>query len=524
MPPRTAAKKDTPGSPGTRRSAAQRSGESRAPNADERGLVLLKIDGLSRNQFSAALKGKRLPHLRGLIERQGYRLKSFYSGMPSTTPAVQAELFYGIRTSVPAMTFFDRRRGRQYNLLLPGSAGDMARRLERQGEGLLKQGTAYVDIYTGGAAEARYCTQTMTLRSLRQIGSSLKLMLMFVFRPLKFLRMIAYTLLELGLAFYDFFRGVTRRKNIIKELKFIPTRVLICILLRELVCLRVQMDVKRGVRIVHASFLGYDEQAHRRGPDSAFAHWTLKGIDAAVGAIHRAALQAKSRNYRLVVYADHGQEAVAPYEKHAGKTLRQAVEDAVEKNDQHKPPGKSGAPPHNRFSGQRLQGLFGRSRRLDAPNGEHADRLRVTALGPLCHVYLPHTMTGAKKRLAQRLVNRADIPLVLFIVGTAVIAVTVEGRFALQTHAKEILGADHPFVEWVAADLSATCRHPDAGDLVISGWSPRHTPLSFAVENGAHGGPGKEETRGFILLPEEMDTAAPVLRPLDLRSRVLDFC
>jgi len=26
-------------------------------------------------------------------------------------------------------------------------------------------------------------------------------------------------------------------------------------------------------------FVGYDEHAHRRGPDSIFAHWSLEGID-----------------------------------------------------------------------------------------------------------------------------------------------------------------------------------------------------------------------------------------------------
>jgi hypothetical protein len=38
----------------------------------------------------------------------------------------------------------------------------------------------------------------------------------------------------------------------------------------------------------------------------------------------------------------------------------------------------------------------------------------------------------------------------------------------------------------VKMDLARVCRHPHAGDRVISGWHPGTPPLSFAVENGAH--------------------------------------
>jgi hypothetical protein len=66
-------------------------------------------------------------------------------------------------------------------------------------------------------------------------------------------------------------------------------------------------------------FFGYDEQAHRRGPGSAFAHWTLKGIDGVVRDIYRTAMRSRCRNYQIVIYADHGQERVKNYRLHAQK-------------------------------------------------------------------------------------------------------------------------------------------------------------------------------------------------------------
>jgi hypothetical protein len=48
---------------------------------------LIQIDGLSRPQMEEALAHGRLPFLKRLIERHGYRIYSQYSGIPSSTPA-----------------------------------------------------------------------------------------------------------------------------------------------------------------------------------------------------------------------------------------------------------------------------------------------------------------------------------------------------------------------------------------------------------------------------------------------------
>jgi hypothetical protein len=103
-------------------------------------------------------------------------------------------------------------------------------------------------------------------------------------------------------------------------------------------------------------------------------------------------------------------------------------------------------------------------------------------------------------------------------------AVNNSGVFTLSKNRETILGSDHPFLDQTVEDLNHLCLHPHAGDLVVSGWQPDcGTPLSFNIENGAHGGPGKEETRGFALLPPCMKNDAPWLRPLDLRGQIFAY-
>jgi hypothetical protein len=498
---------------------------------DDPGLVMLKIDGLSHRQMQRALKNKRLPHLARLIREGRYSLKPFYSGIPSSTPVVQGELFFGIRTSVPAITFYDRQQDKKVNMLLPASVETWSRKLQADGRPLLQGGRSYSNIYVGGAEEARYCIQTMRLRSLRQVASSVKLVLALTLQPLKLLQMLGYGLLETALAFTDFFGGVLEGRNIVKELKFVPTRVLVCIFLRELIRIRVKMDVSRGVPIVHASFLGYDEQAHRRGPGSAFAHWSLKGIDDVIREIHRTAARSPCRRYRLVVYSDHGQEATLPYEAQSGMSLETAVERALRAAE-----GGNGT--HR--NGRRDAGGGMRARRArsllwtGSPKGggagvttngkDLAGATHITALGPLGHIYLAGKPDAVQKgRIAENLARDGKIPLVLYDTGERVVALNPRGRFDLATEAEAVLGAAHPFAEQAARDLAATCRHPQAGDLVISGWVPEGPAVTFAVENGAHGGPGRDETRAFVVLPEVMNPAAEVLRPSDLRDQVLAF-
>src|SRR4051812_27301692 len=78
--------------------------------AEEPGLLLIQIDGLAYSQLERAMHRGFMPFLRRLRRRDTYGLHHFYPGLPSTTPAVQAELYYGVRAGVPAFTFYDRAK------------------------------------------------------------------------------------------------------------------------------------------------------------------------------------------------------------------------------------------------------------------------------------------------------------------------------------------------------------------------------------------------------------------------------
>ena len=127
--------------------------------SEEPGLLLIQIDGLPRRQVESAMAAGRMPFLRRLREHGRYPLHTFYSGLPSTTPAVQGELYYGVKTGVPAFSFLDRERGEMGMLFDPELARRFEEKFAAHGEGLLKGGSSWSNIFSGGASpeESNFC-------------------------------------------------------------------------------------------------------------------------------------------------------------------------------------------------------------------------------------------------------------------------------------------------------------------------------------------------------------------------------
>jgi endonuclease/exonuclease/phosphatase family metal-dependent hydrolase len=498
------------------------------------GIVMIQVDGLSFHQLNRALEKKKMPFVRHLLKKERYLLHHHYSGLPSSTPAVQAELFYGVRGAVPAFSFLDKKSGRIVRMFDPDPAAEIERHLEKKGVPLLIGGSAYSDIFTGGAEESHFCSSSMGWGDLIRATRPLSLLLLLLANALSFVRVFILLIIEFFLALFDCVSGLIDGHNLGKELKFVPTRVGICVLLRELVTIGAEIDVARGLPIVHLNFIGYDEQAHRRGPSSLFAHWGLKGIDDSIARIWRAAKRSSRRSYEVWIYSDHGQEKSRSYIKEYGITIEGAVSalSARHKDEWHVPANES----HRGIQSQRVRLLGGRRIQklfqVFTADDQEADKqdVVVTAMGPLAFVYVAcHLDAPRRDIMAADLVARGHVPLVLVCdVPGRLKAWTGNGIYHLPDEQEKVFGQDHPFLHEVCADMIALCQHPDAGDFVLCGWCSGSPSITFAVENGSHCGAGREETGAFALLPA--DTALPkkkdaYLRPHDLRyaaCRILD--
>jgi endonuclease/exonuclease/phosphatase family metal-dependent hydrolase len=501
----------------------RRLGLPTADASDERGLILVQIDGLSRHELEHALRRGRMPFLGSLLAREGYHLHTHYSGIPSTTPAVQGELFFGVPQCVPAFGFRDRQSKTIVRMLEPETAARVEQQLSSEcASPLMAGGSSYSNVFTGGAAEPHFSPAALGDGKTTWISRpGVRARLLLGHLP-SMLRMVGLAAVEFGLAIADMLRGAIAGRDLWGELKYVPKRVAVSVVLRDLMTIGACVDATRGLPVVQLNYLGYDEQAHRRGPASSFAHWSLKGIDASIKRVWRAA-HASPREYDVWVYSDHGHQRTISYAELFNRPLIDAINIVLQRELNIVATQDNEAPV---VGGQRASWL--RSTPLASTPASFASgsSAQVVGMGPLGYIYFPRPLSPAEEqRVASALVRDAGIPLVL--------ARTADGKaiawkehdcLTLPEDAAHVLGAEHPFLQTAATDLAALCHHPDAGDLMISGWRLGEAPLSFPMERGAHGGPGPQETGAFALLPHD----APVvlndtkfLRPVELRQAAL---
>jgi len=495
--------------------------------ASQPGLVMVQIDGLSMTQFNRGLQKKNLPFLQKLLSKQRYVLRSFYSGLPSNTPSVQGELFYGIKGCVPAFHFFDRQSGRDVKMLDPAFVEEFEKRLSANNTGLLAGGSSYSNIYTGGAKESHCCWSRMGWDGMLWAANPLVLPFLVILYIDIFFRTLVLVVIEFFLAVIECLRGTLKGRLFFRELEFVWLRSLVCVFLREFITAGVCIDIMRGMPVIHLNFLGYDEQAHGRGPSSSFAHWSLRGIDDAIKRIYHVMQESSFRHYDLWVYSDHGQSKTVPYFVKYGRTIEQAVHEIFGST-----PGQIDNSLKVRRERTQSRGfLLGQKYHKDSqPTSltQTTADVMVTAMGPLGHIYVKRILNFSEIRsYAKKIVSEAKVPLVLTKEANRIMAWTPGGCFIFPDEAEKIFGKDHAFLDEIKEDLMRVCLHPDAGEFVIAGWCQGEQAISFPLEYGAHASMGPEETHGFALLPMnapvEIENNKNYLRPMDLRHTAQNF-
>lgn len=499
--------------------------------SEEPGLLLIQIDGLSRSQLEKAVAKGRMPFLRRLMKRNHYVLHSFYSGLPSTTPAVQGELYFGVRAAVPAFSFFDRTTQQRVRMYSPERAKQLETICAAQAEGLLKGGSSWSNIYTGGAGqeESHFCIATNGPADMWRTG---KIRNIFVFALLQFptlLRILWLLGVETCIGFWHACTGIFRGESPLLELEMLISRVFIGIGARELITIGAKVDVTRGLPIVHVNYVGYDEHAHRRGPGSLFAHWALFGIDRSIKNLWGAAHRSHRRDYRVWIFSDHGQErTVSLAEKYPGAVER-VVENFLELASTGEPARLQRRRRARRESAWESLGPgAGRRRRAAAEADAQTETAPfvLSAMGPVAHLYFKEPLSDERRHaLALRLVKESNVPGILMRDQVGKVRwIHAKGETNVPEEVCALLPHPAALREEIARDLVTLSMSEHAGDLVLVGWSPWAAPATFAYERGAHGGFGPEEVGAFALLPARTrlpEGAHAYIRPGALRFAAL---
>lgn len=107
--------------------------EQTEPPAAGKGLILIQIDGLSHALLQKAFTQGKMPFLKKLMHEESYQLGRHYPGIPSSTPSIQGELFYGVRQAFPAFKYRDGCSGKIFTFYSGDAARETEARLGRRG-------------------------------------------------------------------------------------------------------------------------------------------------------------------------------------------------------------------------------------------------------------------------------------------------------------------------------------------------------------------------------------------------------
>jgi hypothetical protein len=504
----------------------------RPADRDRDGMIIVQLDGVSAPLLRWAVRAGNLPNMGRWLRDGTHRLASFHTGVPATTPAVQAGILYGDVRQVPAFRWYEKAQRRLMVTNRPRDAAEIERRLST-GTGLLRDGGVSISNVFPGDAET--CLLTVSRAALPGPSAS------------GYVSFMTFGLARaLVLGFGEIMKELwqsrqQRRRDVQPRIRrggyYLLLRPATNVLLRDLNVSLIAEQMAKGAPVVYCDFVDYDEVAHHAGPARHEALHSLEGLDRVVGVLHRLAGDAP-RNYHLVVLSDHGQAQGATFRQRHGERVEDVVQRLVQRAATAAPtgPARSSTAPVEQWgpvnallteaanrSGPTAAATRAATRKrseggevtlgpVEKAEGDDPESV-VVASGNLAMVYLPRLPGKATKEqldaaypgLVEDLASHPGVGVLVAGSEAGPIAHGARGRHRLSDGLVEGEDPLLPYGPRARADLLRHQGMDHVGDLVLI------SPVDSATEDvaayeelvGSHGGLGGWQTEAMVLHPGE---------------------
>ena len=299
-----------------------RSGVAEVPPG-ARGLVVIQIDGLAAPILRNAIRVGLTPRMARWVRSGRYRLVEWECAPPSQTSASQAGLLHGNNDGIPAFRWYEKDAGRLMVSNHPADAAEVERRLSN-GRGLLSPGgTSIGNLFSGDAPRSLFTMSRMTgVRGAVDVDA----FSLYFIEPAAFIRTAVLTVGEVIKELLESRRQRVQEvePRIDRRGAFPILRAVSNVVLRDLNVSFLIQAMSRGVPVMYADFVDYDEVAHHAGPERLESLRSLTGVDRVLASLERAA-EGAPRDYAFVILSDHGQSQGATFRQRHGQTLEGLV-------------------------------------------------------------------------------------------------------------------------------------------------------------------------------------------------------
>ncbi len=513
-----------------------------APTPGQRRLLVIQIDGLSREVLERALAEGRMPFLRRVIERAGWRVYPMFVGLPSSTPAFQMAAMYGVRPDIPGFHYHDKRKREDVYFPRAGDAARVERAQTAGRRGILEGGASYGCVFTGGAVQNLFTFAIMKRPTGSGLLAALSALIVLAWVALKSTVITAVELLRALLRLLADPVAEWRR-----GWKWLAIKIGLSVWVRELFTLAVARDIYAGAPAIYVNYLDYDVFSHAYGPRHPRALRSLRRVDDSIKQIWRVLRRVPEHRYDLYVLSDHGQAHCTPFmELAGGRRFERVVFDDFLPLSVARPVGPERPAGRRRLASGikalrmgRAPGFFQRFFNYiedgfpwvlgELKEAHERDNVRVIAAGPNAFIYfldeeVPLPIERIDERhpgLAEELSRSRGVGYVLARGHDGPVCFWRGKRYRLTDGPGPFSGREDAAL--VVSSIGDLMAMPSAGDLVIYGIgaSPRH--VSFIAETGAHAGPSPEELHSFVVAPPSTRMPEPLNHPVQLYPHFLRY-
>lgn len=292
-------------------------------------VLIVQIDSVPLDVIKIAINKGYLPFIKSLIDK-GYNLQEMFSGIPSTTPASQINLFYGI-SLLPGFRFVIKKE----NIVFAPQYIETIELLEKSTylknkKGLLRDGMGIMSVFSGGSSKS------ISIDMVKRDKKILLRSILFLFNPFTFI----WRFLRIFILYIVERSEQKKNKNadlLPKMSAYVWYRIMHEVLFGEIAYMAVKVAIPTDDKVIFVNFTGYDEISHHHGGYSNSALDYLSIIDIYIRNLYQETK--KNNNIReLIIISDHGQTPCIPEVTIIGCTIGEKIASLFPRNKivQHK--------------------------------------------------------------------------------------------------------------------------------------------------------------------------------------------
>ncbi len=496
------------------------------------GFIIVQIDGLPHQILMKAVSDGHMPYVQSLLASGQFNVSRYRCGIPGNTPATQSGIMYGVNDGIPAFRWLRKKDDTLISFKNPLSAQMVERHISRNRQGILRDGSSYVNLLSGGATRSVFTLSTFLTQDVQKRLSGLAIFLLIFLNIIPLLRTLASSVLELSRELFEYLEIRVKGRTQKSEGFFPVVRIFSNVLFFEVATMGALIDINRGRRAIYLTYNGYDEAAHQRGPETKYALKALRVIDKGIRKVVQRALKKKrGMHYDVFVLSDHGQHPSIPFRYQYGESLENFIYSKVKEGRITQYGGGEhvkdylmvalsstlhGFADQNLFFMRRL--FKNLARYIERHIGQEErktskESISILNSSPMSNIYFNFSSQRVELEEIERvypglvgaLVRHEGIGVILCRSHGEPLILSKQGRVFYRKGAKTVDGEDplkhFEDAEYIEQEILAQAAMEEAGDLVLYGAYSDSWVINFEEQMGGHGGIGGMQNTPFVLYP-----------------------